>query len=127
MVAGQGRGARGGGGSGHVPEGWWQRAVAAHPDPVAVLGPGWEVLWVSDAAATASGVDAEAVLGLVLWDAVPGTSTSREPLLRAARTGLTSTWEARIGGPRWYELQAVPLDGLLLKFRPRASPIGSAA
>jgi len=114
VVAGQGRGARGGGGSGHVPEGWWQRAVAAHPDPVAVLGPGWEVLWVSDAAATASGVDAEAVLGLVLWDAVPGTSTSREPLLRAARTGLTSTWEARIGGPRWYELQAVPVDGLVL-------------
>lgn len=113
MVQGGG-GADGGRGPAGVPDGWWQRAVAAHPDPVAVLGPGWEVLWVSDAAAAASGVDPVWALGRVLWDAVPGTSTSREPLLRAARTGRTSTWEARIGGPRWYELQAVPVDGLVL-------------
>ncbi|MGQ7297154.1 SpoIIE family protein phosphatase [Quadrisphaera sp. KR29] len=97
-----------------VPPGWWQRALASIPDPVAVLGPGWEVLWVSPAAASASGLRPQEVLGRVLWDAVPGTSTSEEPLRRAARTGTTTTWEARIGGPRWYELQAVPLDGLLL-------------
>ncbi len=114
VVARPGSEARAGGGPARIPEGWWQRAVAAHPDPVAVLGPGWEVLWVSDAAASASGVDPAVVLGRVLWDAVPGTSTSEEPLRRAARTGRTSTWEARIGGPRWYELQAVPVDGLVL-------------
>lgn len=103
-----------GGTTATVPAGWWLRALASIPDPVAVLGPGWEVLWVSPAAASASGLDPAAVVGRVLWDAVPGTSTSEEPLRRAARTGATTTWEARIGGPRWYELQAVPLDGLLL-------------
>ncbi|PWJ49043.1 Serine phosphatase RsbU, regulator of sigma subunit [Quadrisphaera granulorum] len=97
-----------------VPPGWWQRALASFPDPVAVLGPDWEVLWVSPMASTASGLDPATVLGRVLWDVVPGTATSEEPLRRAARTGTTTTWEARIGGPHWYELQAVPLDGLLL-------------
>ncbi|TNM64321.1 GAF domain-containing protein [Streptomyces sp. NP160] len=103
-----------GGTTATVPEGWWQRALASIPDPVAVLGPRWEVLWVSPAAAAASGLDPAAVMGRVLWDAVPGTATSEEPMRRAVRTGTTTTWEARIGGPRWYELQAVPLDGLLL-------------
>lgn len=97
-----------------VPEGWWRRALASFPDPVAVLGPRWEVVWVSPAAAAASGLDPAAVVGRVLWEAVPGTATSEEPMRRAVRTGTTTTWEARIGGPRWYELQAVPLDGLLL-------------
>ena len=94
-------------------------AGASIADMSALLGAGWEIIWLDPEAMRAAellGYAPERITGRVLWEVLPGLHTSPlgEALRESVATGRPTETELTFGDPpRWYELRCAPVAGQL--------------